>query len=197
MAKNNALILCAALLNIVLLLAIGLAFKQVDNERLEQIRARAIVAECTAITKLFNDAGIAVGGYSITKSPMFSDRYLKITEELHSSLNELKTNIGENSNQQVMFSRVQSIALDGLKAMAQAKAAVDEKHEDVAQQRSRHMYKGLRQFSAELQQELQTLTPVENAPATPSTATVLVFALLIISTLLNLVIAALMLPRKT
>lgn len=196
MPRNHALILCAALLNIVLLFAIGLAFKQVDNERLEQIRARAIVVECTAITKLFNDAGIAIGGYCITKSPMFSDRYLKITEELHSSLSELKTNIGENSNQQAIFSRVKSTVLDGLKAMAQAKAAVDEKHEDVAQYRSRHMYKGLREFAEELQQEMQTLTPAINAPATPSTATVMVFALLIISTLLNLVIAALMLPRK-
>lgn len=197
MSRNHALILSASLLNIVLLFAIGLAFKQVDNERLEQIRARAIVVDCTAITKLFNDAGIAIGGYSITKSPMFSDRYLKITEELHSSLNELKTNIGENANQQAIFSRVQNTALDGLKAMAQAKAAVDEKHEDVAQYRSRHMYKGLREFSEELQQELQTLAPPNSAPATPFTATVLVFVLLIVSTLLNLSIAAMALRRNT
>ncbi|MFA6209397.1 MAG: CHASE3 domain-containing protein [Candidatus Obscuribacterales bacterium] len=195
MPRNHALILCAALLNIVLLFAIGLAFKQVDNERLEQIRDREIVVECNQVTKLFNDAGVAIGGYSISMSPMFAERYLKIAEELRSTLRHLKTLI-DDSKQQAIFARVESAALEGLKTMEQAKGAIDDSRADVGQHRSRHMYKGLREFSEELQQEMQTLTPANNAPATPSTASVMVFAFLIISTLLNLVIAALMLPRK-
>ncbi|MDP3509958.1 MAG: hypothetical protein Q8T09_18445 [Candidatus Melainabacteria bacterium] len=53
MPRNPALILSAALINIVLLFAIGLAFRQVDNERIEQIRDREIVVECNQVTRLF------------------------------------------------------------------------------------------------------------------------------------------------
>lgn len=77
-----------------------------DNERLEQIRARS---------KFFTDAGVAIGGYGITKSPLFSDRYKRISEQIPLSLRQLKSLIGENNNQQVLLGRVETTILDGMK----------------------------------------------------------------------------------
>jgi hypothetical protein len=57
MSKYRILTIGVAVVNIGLLLAIGLCFRQMDAERLEQIRARAIITECDALSKSFHDAG--------------------------------------------------------------------------------------------------------------------------------------------
>lgn len=205
MSKFNLFLVSAALLNLVLLFAIGLCFKQVDNERREQIRARSIVTESIALSKLFNDAGVAIGGYSITKSQLFSDRYKRISEQIPLSLRELKALIGENNNQQALLGRVETTVLDGMKTLNEGRAAIDENRADVAQFRARHMYKGLRQVTDQLQSELKSLTAVEEGKVekanSSSSATIVFYSLLVLSLILNIAVFGLAmlsskLPKK-
>lgn len=193
--KLNRLIVSASLAKIVLLFAIGICFRQMDTERLEQIRARAIITQSDNISKLFYDAGVAMGGYSITKSQLFSDRYKKISEQIPPSLQELKSLIGKNPSQQALSSRVETTIQDGMKTLSEAKAAIDENRVDVAQFRSRHMYKSLRQSTDQLQAELKSLTAakddkVEGAKIS-SSATIWFYSLLVLSLILDFVVLSL------
>lgn len=190
MSKYSILTIGVAVVNIGLLFAIGLCFRQLDAERLEQIRARAIITESNNISKLFNDAGVAVGGYSITKSPVFADRFDKLSEQITNDLHELKELVGEGRNQQGDFGRFDATISDGMKTLAEAKSAIGDNRADVGQVRTRHMYKGLRQVTEQLQSEIKSLTAVEEGKVVSAnssfSATILFHSLLVASSILNL-----------
>ena len=61
--------------------------RQAEIEVQRQIRSKAIISRANTLSKLFYDAGVAMGGYSITKSPLFSDRYDKIVRQIPQDLN--------------------------------------------------------------------------------------------------------------
>jgi CHASE3 domain sensor protein len=197
MSKFNALILSAGLVNIALLFAIGLCFKQVDTERLEQIRARSIVTESSALSKLFNDAGVAIGGYSITKTQLYSDRYKRISEQIPLSLRELKTLVGENNKQRAILGRIETTILDGMKTLAEAKARVDTVTPSECQFRARPVYRIWRQQLEQLSEALNALVTVEQITSkeakTQLSAATLAYALLILGTILDAAVIVLVL----
>ncbi len=197
MSKFNALILSAGLVNIALLFAIGLCFKQVDTERLEQIRARSIVTESSALSKLFNDAGVAIGGYSINKSQLFSDRYKRISEQIPLSLQELKTLVGDNNRQRAVLGRIETTILDGMKTLAEAKARVDTVTPSECQFRARPVYRIWRQQLEQLSEALNALVTVEQITSkeakTQLSAATLAYALLIWGTILDAAVIVLVL----
>jgi PAS domain S-box-containing protein len=102
-----------------------------------------------------------MGGYSITKSPLFSDRYDKIVRQIPQDLNELKNLVGDNARQQQILQNLQGITVTGLKILGEAKSAIDDNRVDVAQFRARHMYKEIRSLADRLQDELRGLTEDE------------------------------------
>ena len=198
MSKFKPLILGAALVNIVFLFAIGLCFKQVDTERLEQIRARLIVEECNAVSRSFYELGVTLGGYNITRSPLFSDRYDEMSEQILNSLKELKTLIADNSNQQAVLSKIKTNTCEGLKLQANIKAAVDAYKPHGTHCGARPEYKQMRLLADQLKSDLNALTTgerdkVEAAKRSPSFATTLAYSVLVLSTLLNAVVIVLVL----
>ncbi len=135
--------------------------RQAEIEVQRQIRSKAIISQANTLSKLFYDAGVAMGGYSITKSPLFSDRYDKIVRQIPQDLNELKSLVGDNPRQQKILENLADITVTGLKILGEAKAAIDDNRVDVAQFRARHMYKEIRSLADRLQDELRGLTEDE------------------------------------
>ena len=131
------------------------ALVELSNER---AKADAVVMKANSISKSFYDVGVAMGGYSITKSPLFSDRYSKITHQLKDDLEALKNLGGYSSLEQKSVDRIDKIATTGLKVLSQAKEAIDSNKVDVAQFRARHMYKEIRSLADKMQDELYVLT---------------------------------------
>lgn len=126
-----------------------------DSDRVaEQVRCRAINAQTAALSKLFNDSGVAMGGYSISKSPLFVTRFDNIVKQIPQEVAELFNLVKDDKDSVPAVQRVKQITTDGLKTLAEAKAAIDDNHVDVAQFRARHMYKRLRQLADQLQEEL-------------------------------------------
>lgn len=197
MSKLNLFLVSASLINLVLLFAIGLCFKQVDTERIEQIRARAITTECIVLSKLFNDAGVAIGGYSITKTQLYSDRYKRISEQIPLSLRELKTLVGENNKQRAILGRIETTILDGMKTLAEAKARVDTVTPSECQFRARPVYRIWRQQLEQLSEALNALVTVEQITSkeakTQLSAATLAYALLILGTILDAAVIVLVL----
>ena len=126
-----------------------------------QVRSKAIISQANTLSKLFYDAGVAMGGYSITKSPLFSDRYDKIVRQIPEDLEELRKLVGDNPKQKQILENLQKITVTGLKILGEAKSAIDDNRVDVAQFRARHMYKEIRSLADKLQDELRGLTEDE------------------------------------
>lgn len=132
--------------------------KQVNAAVLEQARCDAVIAQASALSKLFYDAGVAMGGYSITKNKEFGERYAKITSQIPLDLAELKKLEDGKPEARASLERIESLVEGGLDELAKAKVAIDENRVDVAQFRARHMYKQVRQDADKIQDELRGLT---------------------------------------
>ncbi|MDR3615082.1 MAG: PAS domain S-box protein [Candidatus Obscuribacterales bacterium] len=159
--KGSFIVLAPLAVEMVFVIVLGFFLNQAEMEVQRQIRSKAIIAQANTLSKMFYDAGVAMGGYSITKSPLFSDRYTKIVAQIPKDLDELKTLVGDNARQQVILQNLQKITETGLQLLNEAKHAIDDSQVDVAQFRARHMYKEIRQLADKLQTELHGLTEDE------------------------------------
>ncbi len=159
--KGAILVLVPLLFELVFLAVLTELLHRAEVEVQRQVRSKAIISQANTLSKLFYDAGVAMGGYSITKSPLFSDRYDKIVRQIPQDLAELKKLVGDNPKQQQILENLQKITVTGLKILGEAKAAIDDNRVDVAQFRARHMYKEIRSLADKLQDELRGLTEDE------------------------------------
>lgn len=159
--KGLILVSVPLIFELIFLLTLTMLLRQAEIEVQRQIRSKAIISQANTLSKLFYDAGVAMGGYSITKSPLFSDRYDKIVRQIPQDLNELKSLVGDNPRQQKILDNLAEITVTGLKILGEAKAAIDDNRVDVAQFRARHMYKEIRSLADRLQDELRGLTEDE------------------------------------
>lgn len=192
--KGFILVLVPLVFELVFLIFLGVLLQNAEVEVQRQVRSKAIISQANALSKLFYDAGVAMGGYSITKSPLFSDRYDKIVRQIPLDLVELSNLVGDNDKQQQILVRLKTITSDGLKILGEAKSAIDDNRVDVAQFRARHMYKQIRQLADQLQDELKGLTEderkIENeSPEQQNRSRTMVKVFLVLGVVLNIAIA--------
>ena len=196
--KGFILVLVPLVFELVFLIILSVLLQKAEEEVQRQVRSKAIISQANALSKLFYDAGVAMGGYSITKSPLFSDRYDKIVRQIPMDLTELSNLVGDNDKQQQILVRLKTITSDGLKILGEAKSAIDDNRVDVAQFRARHMYKQIRQLADQLQDELKGLTEderkIENeSPEQQNRSRTMVKVFLVVGVVVNIAIAFLLL----
>lgn len=159
--KGAILVLVPLFFELIFLGVLTELLHRAEVEVQRQVRSKAIISQANTLSKLFYDAGVAMGGYSITKSPLFSDRYDKIVRQIPEDLEELRKLVGDNPKQKQILENLQKITVTGLKILGEAKSAIDDNRVDVAQFRARHMYKEIRSLADKLQDELRGLTEDE------------------------------------
>ncbi len=196
--KGFILVLVPLVFELVFLIILSVLLQKAEEEVQRQVRSKAIISQANALSKHFYDAGVAMGGYSITKSPLFSDRYDKIVRQIPMDLTELSNLVGDNDKQQQILVRLKTITSDGLKILGEAKSAIDDNRVDVAQFRARHMYKQIRQLADQLQDELKGLTEderkIENeSPEQQNRSRTMVKVFLVVGVVVNIAIAFLLL----
>ncbi|MFA6209395.1 MAG: CHASE3 domain-containing protein [Candidatus Obscuribacterales bacterium] len=123
--KGFILVLVPLVFQLFFLIGLSVLMQQSELEVQKQIRSKAIITRANSLSKLFYDAGVAMGGYSITKSPLFADRYDKIVRQIPIDLAELKSEVGDNPKQQLIVGRLQTITAKGVKLLGEAKAEID------------------------------------------------------------------------
>lgn len=139
---------------------LSLELKRVNEVILEQARCAALISQADVLSSLFYDAGVAMGGYSITKSNLYEARFDAITSQLPVAFEELKKLTAGHPEAQEPIARIGQLVKSGLLEMSEAKAAIDANHIDVAQFKARHMYKQIRQTADQIRDELNGLTQV-------------------------------------
>jgi CHASE3 domain sensor protein len=149
----------AVLINIlVLTLTVG----QYDSCIKEKVRAQSFISSANALSKLLYDAGVAMGGYSITKSPLFKDRYSKIREVIPEEIDSLRTlsseGDGEGGRESPAFKSIERDAQTSIKILDEARTEIGGSTTDQAPFKARHMYKEIRLLADDLQAQLRILT---------------------------------------
>lgn len=140
-------------------------FEQWKAERevlYEQVKIRAVNTQITALSKLFYDAAVAMGGYSITKNDLFSERFNKIIKEIPADLKELRA---LEESDRVALKKLDAIDVtinDGMNLLMESKKAIDDKTIDVANVRKRHSFQKIRAFADRLQEQLKELQQEPN-----------------------------------
>jgi PAS domain S-box-containing protein len=192
--KGILLVAVPCVFSFVLLSILAILLHMTEVEVQRQVRSKEIIAQANSFSKLFYDVGIAMAGYSITKSPLFSDRYEKIVKQIPRDLENLKSLVGDNPRQLQILENLRKITATGLQLLDEAKKAIDDNQVDVAQFRARHMYKEIRALADRLQDELRALTEderrIENeSPLTRNLSKFFVVAVLGFGVATNFVLA--------
>ena len=153
--------IAASIIALISWMVLGASIWNYSDYNYKLYRSKNVITQANAVSKIFYDAGVAMGGYSITKSPLFSDRYDKIVRQLPEDLDKLAKIGGYSDIQKSSIENIQKFSKLGLKILGESKSAIDDNRVDVAQFRARHMYKEIRSLGSKLQDELRTLTKAE------------------------------------
>lgn len=132
------------------------------RESAELYSAKKIVSQANHISKDFYDAGVAMGGYSITGSKRYEERYNEIVDGVPSRTGQLVQLVDGNQKKLQSVVRIKQIVEDGIKLLDEAKHAIDDPFY-YYQFRARHSYKKIRIFADQLQDELKILTADDRA----------------------------------
>lgn len=110
------------------------------------------------IMSLVSDSGVAMGGYSITKDKMFSERFDKIAEVMPKKVQELKQLVTDNpSDEKLSTEAILNLTNLTLQTHRETKKLIDDPTIDVDQFRNRHVYRGVRANAEGLKTEIQNL----------------------------------------
>jgi PAS domain S-box-containing protein len=156
--KGIILVTLPLLVNLGFLAVLSQLLHESEIEIQKQMRSKDIVVEANSLSTRFFDAGVAMAGYSVTRSPKFGDRYQEIAQEIPETLNRLRTLVAGNVAQTESVDRLQGITDGSLHLLQQAKLAIDENQADSTQFSAHHMYKEIRSNFDKLKAELKIVT---------------------------------------
>jgi len=109
------------------------------------------------ISQLNYDAGVAMGGYSITKDAMFSSRFEKIEEVLPKKVQELSGLVSTIPDEKDIVQSIGEQTTAMLRINKQAQALIDDPKINQEQFKGRHVYKDIRGISDRLRQQIHAL----------------------------------------
>lgn len=123
-----------------------------------QFKRHLLVCSLTErISRLCYDAGVAMGGYSITKSQPFSDRFDRINSELPKTVKELGNVVSNIPNEEATVQLLGTHAQGLLAILREARAAIDDDQVSVEQFKARHMYTDVRGAADQIAEDVENL----------------------------------------
>jgi CHASE3 domain sensor protein len=142
------------------------------REATELHRAKFLVSQVDELRQRFHQSGLAMGGYSITKSRIMSERYEAICREIPDQVRRLRALTSGSLKQTELVRAIELDTLSGLKILREARIAIDDDRiYSCCGFRSHHRYKALRELADKLQDECAELTAKERALLKESPAT--------------------------
>jgi CHASE3 domain sensor protein len=130
--------------------------REQDASKVKRHIQLCLVAE--AISRLDYDAGVAMGGYSITKARLFYNRFQQIVESLPKKIQELKDLVSTVPVEEPIVQSISTQSLNILAINREVKAMIDNPKITADQVKQRHVYKTIRGSADRLQQDIQALS---------------------------------------
>lgn len=129
-----------------------------DNRVQEQLRNTALIKHTNALSMHVFNAGVSMGGYSITKSPLFINDFENTVVEIPKEISELKSIVAVDPKQLEILAKIEQISTEQMKILKDARNDIDDDRVDVAQFRAKHVYKNTRSLADQMQDALRDLT---------------------------------------
>lgn len=196
--KGAILVLVPLVFELIFICVLTGLVQGAEQEIKQQVRSKAIISQSNTLSKSIYDAGVALVGYSVTKSALFDERFNKVVKQIPEDLDELRSIVGENPRQQDVVENIKKITMNGVEMLNQTKSAIDSNRVDIAHFRARHMYKEMRNIADNLQEELKQLTETERkiereSPEKQSRSRTILLVFIFGGVITNIVIALLLL----
>ena len=202
---RNVIILTVAL--VVLISVDALAGEMVVSQYTGDIRHllwhEDLVTQCNIVNKMVGDAGVTMGGYSVTKSAVYSDRFEKILGQIPEDVAALRRMV-RGSEQHAIVDAVEKKADEITQILREAKKAIDDPKTDVEQLRSMHTYKTAGADAEIIQDQLKVLcgttgpdaVTADNAPSRGRGLAVKIIGLAILNAVYAALVVFLLTRRK-
>lgn len=160
----NTKLLTYSLLAILVFFNIGIsvflsgALNESEETTLRVMRAKEIATVSSNLSKRVYDAGVALGGLTMTKSQMFSDRFDKSIGAIPKDVTDLKDLIEQkNARQFEAFMKVVELLPDTIKYMGEVRAQILNSKETGMGRGGRGIFGRMQANAAAIQQSLQVI----------------------------------------
>lgn len=138
--KGTILVAVPLFFELLFVLLLVMSLQQADAEAQEQARYRAIIYQAGDLSKLFHDANLTLLGYSITRSPLFYDRFDELTGKIPQEIGALKSLVGESESSK---NSLLSDAQRGQEALCNAGKSLAQTSGGLSDFSSRHMFSSI------------------------------------------------------
>ncbi len=200
--KNKARIMVLMDLFYMALISLGLAiallmmWNNAEKKTVSMMRAKEITAIASDLSKHIYDAGVALGGFSVTRSKLFLNRFDKTIIEIPHEVSSLKDLINpEDKPQFDALARIADLLPDTIKLMDAAKIAVMEGKVGADPASFRSSFTPMNSKAQDIQDNLRviadenkTLANAKVPDSLPNSQTFLLFA--VIGSLAQILLAA-------
>ncbi len=152
-----ALILLIAF-NVLLFVALGGMIRNSETATLQMMRAKEISAVASNLSKRLYDAGVALGGLTVTKSKLFSERFDKMIVSIPHDVSDLRDLIGQDSPKQFQsLLKVAELLPDTIKNMGEVRAMAEDSKTTSADKNYQRMLGTMQQNAQQIQQSLRII----------------------------------------
>ncbi len=148
------LVLC----NIIISVFLMGALRQSEAATLRTMRAKEIAAVSSNLSKRVYDAGVALGGLTMTRSQLFSDRFDKLISAIPQDVTDLKDLIEQKNVRQFdALMKVAELLPDTIKYMGEVRTQIMNSKETGLGRGGRGVFGKMHASAALIQQSLQVI----------------------------------------
>ncbi len=123
-------------------------------------RQQIVYIQASKVAQLLNEAGSGMGAYSMTRMPLYAERFNKANEAIPKAMEELG-NLGPfEGTEAEAVSQLKQAASESMALLAQAQAAmVNPEGNPAARHQGFALYRAMKQLGERIQGSVQRLTP--------------------------------------
>lgn len=137
-----------------------------ENEVNASARSQAILSQTNRLARTFLEAGLALSAFNASRKISFRDQYAKLTGEIPGNLQQLKSLIGEQADEQPQMTKVDQDINEGLALLAKMNLSIGEQNPNDFS--IRHQFTDLQNISDKLTVDLAALVKGEQQIANDS-----------------------------
>lgn len=168
--KGSLIIFASAVVQLGLLLGLFYMMHDAEQKQFQQMHANAIIFEAGNLQRLVHDAGIAIGGYSITKNAMYGERSEKIVASIRPQLTKLHNLVVGDRKLEMSMVRLENETNTGIDMLNNAREGIRDSSQTQGFRRVRDLYNELRDVTNSMGVEIETITASSIATQEMSTA---------------------------
>jgi len=148
--------------NVCVLLGVASQANVLESHYKRRLRAKSIIAAADHLGKACTDAGLFVGAYSATKSPLYADKLDKLLRTIPELLGELEACVTEGEEQSLVITKIRALTNETLQLVKARRDQITD-GKDIVVHRARHMTDGSGNLISEVVQQLGILTQEERS----------------------------------